>query len=260
MRTTLTPEEEELEKKAIELENLEQLLSQKELELVTLQAELHTFEQQYLQVVGIRLAKLDEIEARIAELFLKKNPTDQIKKQAAHARARADGSADAARGIGKSPKTIKNFVPSDKLKRLYRDIAKQIHPDLADDENERELRNRLMADANKAFRSNDEKSLNQIIEKWQLSPESVKGEGVGKELIRTIRKIAQVEGRLDAIEKELIKIAQSDLFRLRKNVIEASLAGRDLLAEIAEKLDIQIERRNEYLDELMHGLQASREE
>jgi multidrug efflux pump subunit AcrA (membrane-fusion protein) len=64
---TLTPEEEELEKKKAELTALEAELAQRELDLTTLQSELHVFEQEYFRVVGIRFTELDRIEAQISE-------------------------------------------------------------------------------------------------------------------------------------------------------------------------------------------------
>ena len=39
-----------------------------------------------------------------------------------------------------------------------------------------------------------------ILADWESSPESVEGEGVGPELIRVIRKIAQIQRRLVEIE------------------------------------------------------------
>jgi hypothetical protein len=47
-----TPEEQELEAKLAEIVALEAQLGQRELDLATLQAELHAFEREYLQVIG----------------------------------------------------------------------------------------------------------------------------------------------------------------------------------------------------------------
>lgn len=111
-----TPEEQELDKKLAELAALEAELAESELDLATLQAELHAFEREYLRVVGIRYTELDWVEAQIAEYM-----------------AYLESS--------------RNFKPSDSLKKLYREVAKSIHPDLTTDEAERSCRQRLMAEA-----------------------------------------------------------------------------------------------------------------
>jgi hypothetical protein len=63
IRRSETPEEKELNKKKAELKTLEGELAQRELDLATLKAELHNFQNIYLSVVGIRHAELEEIEA-----------------------------------------------------------------------------------------------------------------------------------------------------------------------------------------------------
>jgi DnaJ-domain-containing protein 1 len=205
----LTPEEEEVEKKRTELAALETELAQRELDLATLHAELHAFERKYQQVIGLRYAELDRIEAQITEYM-----------------AYLESSQD--------------FRPSDSLKKLYREVAKQVHPDLATDEADRARRQELMAAANQAYEEADEERLKEILHKWQSSPESVKGEGIGAELIRLLRQIAQSGERLKAIEQEAKAVEQTELHQLRKQVLAAEQVGKDLFSEMALKLDEQI--------------------
>jgi DnaJ-class molecular chaperone len=58
----------------------------------------------------------------------------------------------------------RRFKPSDDLKRLYREIAKRIHPDLATDDAERAKRNQLMAEVNRAYADGDEARLRAILD------------------------------------------------------------------------------------------------
>ena len=58
-----SPEEEELEHKRVELEQLQSELAESELELATLRSELVAFERRYLEVVGSRVV----VQARAAE-------------------------------------------------------------------------------------------------------------------------------------------------------------------------------------------------
>ena len=243
MRTKIirpeTPEEQELSKKLSELAELETELAQCELDLATLRAELHTFEASYTRTVGARLAELDEIEAQIAEGEARLKPKDnRIKEQATQARVQAQESAEAT-GITQEPKKEK-FKPSESLKKLYREVAKSIHPDLAVDEKERVRRQKSMADAKRAYEQGDEAQLRAILAEWQSSPESVKGEGTATELVRVIRKIDQIQKRLHAIETEIRELKESHLFELKTETEVAEEEGRDLLAEIASKLDADI--------------------
>lgn len=244
-----TPEERELSRKLSELAELEVEMVQRELDLATLQAELNTFEARYLRTVGVRLAELDEIEAQIAEAEARLKPKDKrIQEQAAQARTQAQESAGAT-GITQEPKE-ERFKPSERLKKLYREVAKCIHPDLAVDEEERSRRQKLMAKANRAYEQGDEDKLQAILAEWESSPESVKGEGTAAELVRVIRKIAQVKNRLRAIEINIAQQEESDLYQLKTKADAAEKEGRDLLAEMASKMDEQIALANRRLSEI----------
>jgi DnaJ-domain-containing protein 1 len=199
-----SPEEEELERKRLELADLETELVQKELDLTTLNAELHNFEREYTQI--------SEYMAYL----------------------------ESSRG----------FRPSDSLKKLYREVAKRIHPDLVTDETEKKRRQQLMTEANQAYESGDEEKLKAILQNWESSPESVQGEGIAVELIRLIRKIAQCRQRLIAIEKELQLLEDTELYQLREQVISARDLGQDLLADMAQHLDEQISEAQQRLNKL----------
>jgi len=249
---TQTPEDKELARKLAELTILEGELAQRELDVATLQAELHAFERRYLRIVGIRYAELNEIDAQIAEALAEVSPkSSEEQERASQARAQANESAQAskiAQEVGRRDK----FTPSDALKKLYREVAKCIHPDLATDENDRVRRQHFMAEANQAYEAGNEARLREILREWGNSPEAVKGDGVGTELIRVIRKIAQIERRLQAIESIIAQLLSSDLFRLKVEVERAEAEGRDLLAEMASRLDQQIADARRHLASLQH--------
>lgn len=222
----LTPEEEELESKQAELATLEEVVVQSELALTVLYAELNAFEQKYQQNISIRFAELDRIEAQIEEY------TAYLE-------------------------SLKEFKPSDSLKKLYREVAKRIHPDLATDEAEKLKRQELMIEANQAYENGDEEHLKIILHKWESSPESVRGEGIGAELVRVLRQIAQGHDRLQAIEEELLAVQQSKLYQLRGQVVEVEKMGRDLLEEMAAELDEQITTAQQILEEIKIGLKLN---
>jgi hypothetical protein len=234
------PEEKELNKKLEELRLLETELADRELELATLRGDLQAVEARYMRIVGARYAELDEIEARIAEALAERTSADApVREQAARARAQAYESARAAHEAS-WPESREKFKPSGRLKELYREVAKRMHPDLTTDEEERARRNQWMAEANKAYEEGDEARLEEILADWQSRPEAVEGDSVGARLVRVIRKIAQAEGRLAAIESETANLRVSDLFKLKAAIEQAKEEGRDLLAEMASRIDMQI--------------------
>jgi hypothetical protein len=245
-----TPEEKELDRKRSELAVLEVELAQRELDLATLQAELHTFEARYLRIVGVRYAELDDIEAQIAEALARLKPKDRkAREEATQARTKARESAESTEAIQEGEPTSK-FTPSEELKKLYREVAKTIHPDLATDEKDRARRTKLMAEANQAYKEGDEAHLQAILDEWQSSPESVKGDGPGAELVRIIRKISQVEERLRIIELTISELQESDLYQLKMDVGAAEKDSRDLLAEMAADIARQISEARKRLAQI----------
>lgn len=235
-----TPEEEELHRKQAELSALETQVADRELELATLRAELGAFEHRYLTKVGARYAELDEILAQIAETEARLRPQDESARRTAEAsRNQADETARAARTARES-KHEKHFHPSDALKKLFREAAKAMHPDLAENEEDSPRRHRFMSEANRAYEEGDENRLRAILDEWKASPDAVKGQGVGADLVRTIRKIAKLHERLRAIEIEIRDTTEGELFNLKSKVEDAESNGRDLLEEIVARLNREI--------------------
>lgn len=216
-----TPEELELQRKQAELASLEAELIQRELDLATLRADLADFESRYLRTVGVLYAELDEIEAQIAEAEARRMPSDsKAQEHATHARAQAQESAQTTKAVAEP-----RAKPTENLKKLFREVAKCIHPDLATNDDERVRREKLMAEVNLAYENGDEAKLRSILEDWESSPDTVEGEGVGAELIRVIRKIAQIQKRLTNIDAEIRHFNVSDLLQLKVKADEAGNNG-----------------------------------
>lgn len=245
---SVKPEERELARKQLEQERLEAELAECELRLASLRGELGAIEQRYLKFVGQPYAELDELRAQIAERMAAEDPSNErLQRAAREARARANESRSTT--SVKDKEEPKHFSPSPEIKRLYREVAKRIHPDLTADDADRARRQELMAEANKAYQRSDEKGLGKILEKYESSPEAVQGDGAGAELIRVIRKLSQMKTRLGEIEIEVQRLSNSDLYLLKLQNDEAQAQGRDLLAEMAEKVRKRISDSKARLEE-----------
>jgi hypothetical protein len=82
------------------------------------------------------------------------------------------------------------------------------------------------------------------------SSEAVHRDSVGARLVRTIRKIAQVEERMKAIKTEIDSFKETELYELKTKVEAALEDGRDLLAEMADQIGQQIEDARKRMKEV----------
>ncbi|MBI5016278.1 MAG: J domain-containing protein [Deltaproteobacteria bacterium] len=246
--------ESELDRKAAELARLQSELAERELELATLSAELQSFELVYLRTIGLRYAELDGVEAEIAALLAAASPRDRAaRERAAAAAAQAADSEQAAEWAAGADEKMEPFDASEDLKKLYRRAAKTLHPDLADDEEDRVRRQSFMAEANRAYAQGDEEALRDLLLDWENRAEHVAGDDPEVELRRVCRMIEQARRRLGAIAAELQELGRSDLCRLHRKVERAHRVGVDLLAEMARGLDRQIAAARRRLRALKTG-------
>ena len=239
------PEAEELARRKAQLLMLSEELLRRERELDAYRVELHHFETRYRRTLGGRYARLDEL----ADLL------DAARDEADGARRAEPDTEDPAErypGQGlpgggqnwdwgeREPEPEPRPVIGEQAKRLFRQLARIIHPDLAGDPAERERRTNLMVAANLAYEQGDVAALEKLLDDWERSPEAVTGAGALAELERTVRRIAQVQARIDAIDEELAELEASAMGWLRRRTEKAAREGWDLLAHMVKELDRQI--------------------
>ena len=252
----LTPEEIELAKKQRLLERLKDRLADREEEMADLRGELEQFEARYKMEVGRLYADLDEIEAQIAEEEYKLVPDDEeIKKKAEELRRRAEESAANSEANDSAAK----WSPTPEAKKAYHNLARIIHPDLALDPEEKAKRHGLMAKLNEAYSAGDQKQLNKLVEDFKNSPETVRGDSIGDDLVRAIRQMAQIKARLTELREEKLKAELSELFVLREKVEAEMAEGRDLLTHMAERTKTHIQKSGRRLENLKTVNEAAEE-
>jgi hypothetical protein len=255
---SLAPEEIELNKKRALIERLKDRLADREEEMTDLRAELDQFEARYTMQVGRLYADLDEIEAQIAEEEFKLVPDDEeIKKKAEELRRRAEESA--ARALEAAEANDAKWQPTLAAKKAYHNLARTIHPDLALDAAEKEKRHGLMAQLNQAYAAGDQEKLNKLVEDFRNSPDLVKGDSVGDELIRAIRQISQVKARLNALREEKSVAMESELFTLREKMLAEMAEGRDMVKQMAARTVVQIKKSERRLENLRNVNKAAEE-
>jgi hypothetical protein len=220
-----------------ELAALEAQLAQRELELMTLRTDLKRFEIRYHAALGDLEVELAEVEGQIAEALAERNPEDQeLRREAEEARERAtENTKQGAERHAVEAAEVRP-LPNDELKNLYREVARTVHPDLAQDESEVELRQNLMAEANAAYARGDAEALRSILEQWRQGTH-----GAGEQHIDALRRtVDRVRVRLAEIEDEILKLTSSALHQLKTSVERGEGQGRDLLAEMRDSLTQRI--------------------
>jgi hypothetical protein len=245
-------DKEELNRLQAELSEQETVLLQKEVELATLRGETHAFHLRYMERVGSRYAKLDRLNARIAEILALLDPDDvEAKAQAAAAEHTAEeseqASAEAERQIHLQ---LPKFVASETLKKLFREVAKRIHPDLATDPAERQDRTSRMAEANRAYQSGDEERLRQILQDWDPPGNDHRAGTVTTERTRLVQAIRSLRERIRVLGEELAGLRTSELYSLMITVAEEEVGGGDPLANLAREADFQIRQAENRLRKL----------
>ena len=131
------------------------------------------------------------------------------------------------------------------LKRLYRLLAKRLHPDLTTDPIEKERRAGLMAEVNAAYAARDLPTLRRLAETPDAAAEPAPPPRppTRAETLAALR--AEIE-RLDALaldlEQQLDTLAATPAVQLKLEATFARRAGRDLMAEMAADLQADIRR------------------
>lgn len=244
-----TPEQEELAVKKVELENLQRELTEEELKLNNIKFELDKFKNEFSKTVGTRYRKLDEIGEKICAFKKEKIINDFFKNYNMNFNQvfeeldiELDKSIIACNEKSDKPKEKSS------LKNLYRQIVKEIHPDIILDENKKAIRNDLMIEVNEAYKEKDEEKLKSIICSWKNSPENVEGEGIGAELIRIIRGIYQTREKKEYVIIELEEIKKSEIYGLKELVDKENVRGRNVISNMCCELDSNINKAKKLLN------------
>ena len=204
---------------------LDAVLIQRRAEAARVKSGLDVFGIDYRRRVGLLHEQLDKLELEIAEAEL-----GELSKQVKNGSGGPSGSRAAARS-----EPLARYT-SDAARKLFRDVAKAIHPDLARDEATRDRRHALMIEANRAYALGDEEQLRSILEAWERSPEAVQGSDPEAMRLRLVRRIAQIEEELELIDGDLAALNDSPLGKLKAMVDEAAAQGKDLVRDMVGRL------------------------
>lgn len=202
---------------------------------------MHVFEKQYQHTVGIKHQELDEVRAQVMELAVQFYPrSDEFRNKAKTARDQAKKSAGEHQGIEDESEAEQKFVPTEELKKLFRDVAKKIHPDLAGDESEQQRCHLLMAKLNQAYQCMDEEAIQSVLLDWESGKPEQEDLTVGAQLVRLLKKISRGKNRMQKILRDQEELELSEMYILLQKSESLKQTGMDLLEELAWKVEEKI--------------------
>jgi len=220
---------------------LEGRLGDRRDEVARTRADLDAFRIKYRHEVGLLHEELDRLELALAEAEL----------------------GILAERLGETPESQPASPPADRIeapprfttdaiRKLFRDVAKAIHPDLAQDAVARDRRHSLMVEANRAYAVGDEEQLRAILQAWERSPEAVQGTDQEAMRLRLVRRIDQIEEQLEALAGDLSAMQESSLWKLKAMVDDEAAKGTDLIKDMVRRLKRDILVATNRLDALTH--------
>ncbi|OON73289.1 hypothetical protein [Streptomyces tsukubensis] len=248
----------------------EQALIEYEIAVETFRVEVENFSRLHHQKLGPMYARLDELDAGIAEAraALTGDPEDARLAQEARARVMpmpgveelfhgwmdSDGLFPEAAAMltDQSVRPPQRVRPSDEARRLYRDLVRKAHPDLAQEDKERDRRDEFISRVNNAYGRGDEALLRELSAEWEAGPAPEEQQPTkSEELYVRLEWLAQRKELLAMVAKDLEESAIGSMLRMAPDDPDR------LLDEIAEQLLTTVSEREHELAELVAQVPGS---
>ncbi|MGP3952169.1 J domain-containing protein [Streptomyces sp. 7N604] len=242
----------------------EQALIEFEIAVETFRVEVENFSRLHHQRLGPMYSRLDELDAQIAEAVAARtgDPEDIRKAREArglvlpmprveelfHGWIDSEGlSPEATAMLTERPvRPPQRVRPSEEARRVYRELVRQAHPDLARDDAERERRSAFIVRVNEAYARGDEEVLRELADEWAAGPRpDERPLSRSEELYARLEWLAERKELLAAVAAELEASAIGAMLKMAPEDPDG------LLEEIAEQLLAQVAEREARLAELV---------
>lgn len=242
----------------------EQALIEFEIAVETFRVEVENFSRLHHQRLGPMYARLDELDAQIAEAVAARTGAPEDIRKAQEARASvlpmpeveelfhgwmgSDGLFPEAQAMltEQSVQPPQKVRPSEEARKVYRDLVRKAHPDLARDDAERVRRDAFIARVNAAYGQGDVAVLRELAQEWETGPAPAEERlSESEELYARLEWLAERKELLAAMASELEESAIGAMIKMAPEDPDA------LLDEIAEKLLADVAERETYLAQLV---------
>lgn len=255
-----SPEEREYAKYLAEIERRKQLAAALQEELTTIRLELGRFEAEYHAVVGSLFLELDRLRLAIRAYEdkitrLERDPradpatvereveeTLHAEREDIHQQAQENRRYEEAFQREQARPQLPANEETE-LHRLYRDLAKRFHPDLARTEEERQRRQPLMQRVNAAMRERDLATMRVLLSEAEVTDLAFEARSVGEKLVWAIREIARLDAVIAGLTADLAALRSSESYVLWQR----EQGGEQVIAKLADDLRGEIAEANDRL-------------
>lgn len=239
------PPTRELQSRALRLGRLRQDLAELEQRYEAVRAQVEEFEKRYRPAVGERQRRLEALRKKIAKAW------EQVR------RARSGEPLDPESEDGVSKEIPQEtFQPEVDLKKLFRELARLCHPDLATDPEERRRRHEFMAEASRAYRGNDHLRLQWLLEHWEATPALPPGVDPSSRLEKTNQQIAWARYRIQEMNQLIAATEASTMADLMREADDARRHGRNYIVEMRRQVLDETQQAEQDLQEVEQALAA----
>ncbi|MDQ3692219.1 MAG: J domain-containing protein [Chloroflexota bacterium] len=258
-----TPEEREYTRYLAEVETRKRRAAHLQAELEELRVEIGHFEAEYHARAGTLFVELDrvrvainEYERRIARLTAE--PSADPRRVEEDVQREFAGRYEEIRQDDEETRRYERVFERDQerprldeageaeIVRLYRELARRFHPDLARTLEERHRREPLMQRINAAFQERNIAALRALQSEAAAEDPAFERWSIGEKLVWAIREVARLDGLVATLEDELTALRTADSFalwqrelngegvleRLERDLGRDIAAARDRLAEL----------------------------
>jgi predicted nucleic acid-binding Zn-ribbon protein len=233
----------QIEKIEALLAGLRPRLVEAEAELAERLAAIAAFEFKLRSRIAKFTDKLDKLDAAIEELKRKMRwlgegwQTDAENEAVAWAAGQtASQEGDYRyRGVAKEPRHALGKKEKASLKKLYRQLARRFHPDMAVDDADRTYRTQMMWAINAAYAAGDLEKLEQLFLEPN-APHTIVIESETEQLDLLTHELTRIQNRLQEIEDEMTRLDAHKSTVMMQRQEKVARAGRDWFAEVEAQL------------------------
>ncbi|WP_314175952.1 J domain-containing protein [Streptomyces winkii] len=260
------PEEPDTERLERAVRAAETALIEFEIAVETFRVEIENFSRLHHQRLGPMYARLDELDASILEVTAAISGDPEDLRKAHEARAAvlpmpkveelfhgwidSEGLSPEATAMltGQNVQPPSRVRPSEEARKAYRELVRKAHPDLAQEDAERQRREEFLVRVNKAYAEGDADALRDLLEEWEKGPREEEPEPRvphSELLYARLEWLAERKEVLTAMVAEMEESAIGAMLRMAPDDPDR------LLEEIAEQLLEQVAERESELARLV---------